>query len=69
MASVSTLERLPSGNEDLAILAWRLTVLERAGYDRETACALAESRDVDLHVAADLLERGCPRDTALRILL
>ena len=29
---------------------------------------LALDRDVDLHLAVSLLERGCPADTALQIL-
>jgi hypothetical protein len=48
---------------------WRLTSLERAGYDPESAAVLAASHDVDLHRAVELLERGCPPDLALRILL
>ena len=56
-------------DEEAAILAWRIWVLERAGYGEEAAATLAGSRDVDLHLAVDLLERGCPRETALRILL
>jgi hypothetical protein len=48
---------------------WRLASLERAGYDPESAAVLAASHDVDLHRAVELLERGCPPDLALRILL
>ena len=48
---------------------WRAEELERAGYDPVDACELAARSDVDLHLAVDLLERGCPADTALRILL
>ncbi len=48
---------------------WRASELERAGYDPEGAAALAARHDVDLHYAADLLRRGCPAETALRILL
>ncbi len=48
---------------------WRASELERAGYDPEGAAALASRHDVDLHYAADLLRRGCPAETALRILL
>ena len=56
-------------DEEGTILAWRVWVLDRAGYGIEGATALAASKDVDLHVAVDLLERGCPAETALRILL
>jgi hypothetical protein len=48
---------------------WRLQALGRAGYDDEAAAVLAASHDVDLHHAVDLLERGCPPDLALQILL
>jgi hypothetical protein len=48
---------------------WRLQALGRAGYDDEAAAVLAASHDVDLHRAIDLLERGCPPDLALQILL
>lgn len=48
---------------------WRLASLERAGYDLESAAVLAASPEVDLHLAVTLLERGCPVDLALRILL
>ena len=48
---------------------WRAEELERAGYEPLQAAELAARNDVDLHLAVDLLERGCPIDTALRILL
>lgn len=55
--------------EDEAIARWRLSELLRAGYQWAAAIQLAESRDVDLHLATDLVHKGCPQDTALRILL
>lgn len=48
---------------------WRAEELERAGYEPRAAGRLAVRHDVDLHWAIDLLERGCPTDLALRILL
>jgi hypothetical protein len=51
------------------IVSWRLSVLERAGYDEDAATILAASKEVDLHAAVGLLEHGCPVDTALRIFL
>ena len=48
---------------------WRAEELERAGYEPMSAAELAARQDVDLHLAVELLERGCPVDTALRILL
>jgi hypothetical protein len=51
------------------VLRWRFDVLMRAGFDMEQAAALAANVEIDLHLAADLLGRGCPPETALRILL
>jgi hypothetical protein len=48
---------------------WRSDELERAGFDGPLARTLAESPDVDLHQALDLVERGCPPELAARILL
>jgi hypothetical protein len=48
---------------------WRHEELERAGYDSESATVLAASHEVDLHYAIELLERGCPANLALQILL
>jgi hypothetical protein len=51
------------------VLLWREEELERAGYDRDTARQLAEAQGVDLHFATELLRRGCPESTAIKILL
>jgi hypothetical protein len=51
------------------IEAWRAEALERAGYGAAAAAEIAVRHDIDLHVATDLVERGCPADLALRILL
>jgi hypothetical protein len=48
---------------------WRAEELERAGYEPRAAGRLAVRHDVDLHTAVDLLQRGCPNDLALKILL
>jgi hypothetical protein len=48
---------------------WRAEELERAGYEPRSAGRLAVRHDVDLHTAVELLERGCPADLALKILL
>ncbi len=48
---------------------WRHEALWRAGYNAEAAVVLAASHDVDLHLAVDLLERGCSQELALQILL
>ena len=48
---------------------WRFDELVRAGYDDEDAIELAFHLDVDLHLAANLVRRGCPSGTAVRIAL
>lgn len=48
---------------------WRSEELERAGYNRDQAAALAARHDVDLHHAVDLVRHGCSPDLALLILL
>jgi hypothetical protein len=50
------------------VLAWRISRLVKAGYCDECAAALACSA-IDLHSAVELVERGCPPELALRILL
>jgi hypothetical protein len=52
-----------------AILRWRFDELMRAGYDVGSALMLASHVEVDLHNASELVGRGCPPETALRILL
>ncbi len=56
-------------SEAEAILRWRFEELVRSGYDIGSALVLASHVEVDLHVARGLTDRGCPPDTALRILL
>ena len=55
--------------ESERIERWRLEALTRAGYDARAAARLAARADVDLHVAIELLERGCAPELALKILL
>ena len=50
------------------VTAWRIERLIAGGYPPDAALVLALDRDVDLHLAVSLLERGCPPDTALQIL-
>jgi hypothetical protein len=51
------------------VALWRAEELERVGYSPGAASALAVCRDVDLHLALDLVKKGCSYATALRILL
>ena len=55
-------------SEDM-VLRWRFDELVRAGYAREDAELLARHRDVDLHLATDLVRAGCPSGTAVKIVL
>lgn len=55
--------------EELRVVLWRVSTLRSAGYDDDAALDLALDRRVDLHLAVGLLARGCPQDTALRILV
>ena len=50
------------------VTSWRVERLLEAGYDGDAALVLALDRDVDLHFAVSLLQRGCPSDVALQIL-
>jgi hypothetical protein len=48
--------------------SWRFEVLARAGYPSSLAELVARSR-ADLHVAVDLVSRGCDPELAARIVL
>jgi hypothetical protein len=51
------------------IVRWRFDTLSRVGYAPPDAMDVATRLDIDLHVAVDLVDHGCPVETALRILL
>jgi hypothetical protein len=69
-ASMSVAEfEVLDGDEPVRVLRWRLSELVAAGYCWDDALMLATHVEVDLHLAGDLLRRGCPPATALRILL
>jgi len=52
-----------------AVVRWRMIVLLRAGYLWDDAVELAMDTNVDLHLAVELVDRGCASETARRILL
>lgn len=56
-------------SEAVEVLRWRFDVLLRAGFDFEQAAVVAAHVDTDLHDAVALVERGCPVETAIRILV
>jgi hypothetical protein len=62
-------EEIELGERDADVLCWRLEQLQLAGYSGEIAYTLAEETAVDLHLACDLIRRGCPAPTAYRILV
>jgi hypothetical protein len=56
-------------DETSVVETWRAEQLEMAGYGAQHAAELAIRHDVDLHVAVELVRRGCPADLAVQILL
>ena len=76
MSGDPALETLPaelaeeSGPDPAArVLSWRIEQLISVGFDGDAAFVLALDRSVDLHEATELVRRGCPPETAFRILL
>ena len=76
MSGDQALETLPvetteeSGHDPAArVLGWRIEQLIAVGFDSDSAFVLALDRSVDLHEATELVRRGCPPETAFRILL
>jgi hypothetical protein len=55
-------------NEPAKVESWRLHTLLLAGYPVSLAERIAVS-EVDLHVAVELVRRGCDHTTAAEILL
>ena len=51
------------------LVRWRLEELKQAGYEDSAALAIATDLAIDLHLAVDLPQRGCPVALAARILL
>ena len=56
-------------DEMTAVLRWRFGQLARNGYALDDAIVIACHPEVDLHAAMELVARGCPPKTAVRILL
>jgi hypothetical protein len=68
-ASAASLEEAVAARSDDAVVRWRLIVLLRAGYRWEEAVELATDTSIDLHLAAELLGKGCPSEIARQILI
>lgn len=66
---MTTIQQRGDTTDDTVLLEWRFEVLIEAGYLPDQAWTLASSKEVDLRLAERLLAQGCPRATAVRILL
>jgi hypothetical protein len=64
----ATFQRLEAP-EAAKIVRWRFDRLVEAGYEAETASFLADRVEIDLHLAVELIVKGCPPATAVRILV
>ena len=51
-----------------SLAAWRTGRLTKAGLREELARRVAADCAYDLHAVLELVDRGCPAETALRIL-
>jgi hypothetical protein len=51
------------------VLRVRFEVLVLAGFDPGSALLLASHVEIEVDAAIDLVERGCPPETAVRIVL
>jgi hypothetical protein len=56
-------------SSELGIEDWRFEQLVGVGWPEQQALVLAASHDIDLHVACDLLAKGCDVALAWEILL
>ena len=65
---MATVEFEHRESEEERVITWRAGALVKAGYEGGTALELALRSDVDLHLAVELVRRGCPPGTAARIL-
>jgi hypothetical protein len=54
---------------ELSVEDWRFQQLVKAGWPEEQALSLAANHHVDLHLACDLLAKGCDPTVALQIVL
>ena len=56
-------------SEDRLVHRWRVEQLRKSGYPARAAKKIASRRDINLHLAIELLSRGCTVGLAMRILL
>jgi hypothetical protein len=69
MAGMSPATLADKVTEHDPVRRWRMQRLRGAGYPPTDALVLSGRSHVDVHVATRLLQRGCPAQTAMRILL
>ena len=67
MSTTEVQEHIETENERVS--RWRAEELERAGFGPADAAAIAARSDIDLHVAIELLLKGCSPELAKQILL
>jgi hypothetical protein len=68
-ASTSVVVEESAPDPAARVLGWRIEQLIAVGFDGDSAFMLALDRAVDLHEAIELVRRGCPPHTAVRILV
>jgi hypothetical protein len=69
MESMAATELNIVETESEKVERWRAQELEKVGYDVISAHELATRPEVDLHLAVELVENGCPVELAVQILL
>jgi hypothetical protein len=55
--------------QTLEVVSWRRDGLVHAGFSVPVATDLACDRRYDVHALIELVERGCPHELAVRILV
>jgi hypothetical protein len=58
----------PGGGREAVVPRWRRRRLVAAGFEPALAARVAREGGIDLHELLDLVDRGCPPATAVRIL-
>ena len=66
--TAAELQLIPE-TETERVESWRAEELVRGGYEPSDAIALAGRHDIDLHLAIELIRRGCPYELAIEILI
>jgi hypothetical protein len=69
IALMATVDQHRDETDEVAVFQQRFKTLMEAGYLPDQAWSLAATKEVDVLLAERLLAQGCPRATAVRILL